>query len=121
MQEIQPRITLEDLFPEVSRPDAVPRRISPSPGTAWPGGALVERKEVGPDTFEAGGDVDLVSIKGKMHDRATAEQFVQWITVYAILTDGITHVLSGELLLDLRSCNGQPIDKQRQVKPIRVR
>ena len=113
LDEIEERVLLEDLFPQVGR--LVPVRVVGVAGSAIT--APIERKEPGTTEGKPRGHVDFVGIDGEVDERPgrVGEKRVLGVAVGAVLLDGVPVGLPGSWVLELGSCDRNAVDEQHEI------
>ncbi len=122
VQQLQPRVALPHLLPDVGGGVAVvagERVAHPAVG-ARSTGALIEGQKAGALPGQAGGHVGEVAVQREVHERALDQQGVARVTVVAVLADGLLHVPAGGgvLVLQLRGGGREAVDEQDEVERV---
>jgi hypothetical protein len=104
----------EDPLPEVARGQAG--------GVRWVAGAavgaaLVEGQKLRVFALQLGAELHLLFIHGEVHQAAgEGEQGLAGIAILFVLLNGVTDVLTGEVVLELKRGQRQAVDEQGQIE-----
>ena len=124
LQDVQKTILLQHILPQIGGHIATGRILGVA-GTAVHTGAvatLVEGQEPGLGALQPGGHSDPVQIHCKVDQDAAVEleRIFTGITVGHPLGNSIVHILSGQLILQFDSHQGDTVDSQHHIYAVLV-
>ena len=113
LDDVSNAVTLEHFTPQVVGLDAA--CVGRIPGPVVP--AAVEGQEPRLVAFQMSAKPNLVLVNRKVgHAAPELEEFLAGAAVFAILPYGVVHGLLGEVVLQFKGEDGQPVDEEHDVQ-----